>query len=92
MFQCNLVPGACALSLKETTYDTKPGEKIHTLHIRLMILFFPFKCSSGSTVQAGCVLLCCFIVITALVIYLILPLVLEVEWGHVGSFTGISRE
>lgn len=42
--------------------------------------------------HAGCVLLCCFIVITALVIYLILSPVLEVEWGHVGSFTGISRE
>lgn len=36
--------------------------------------------------------LCCFIAITALVIYLILSLVLEVEWGHVSSFTGISGE
>lgn len=34
----------------------------------------------------------CFIAITALVIYLIPSLVLEVEWGHVGSFTGISGE
>lgn len=42
--------------------------------------------------HAGCALLCCFIVITAPVVYLIHSVVLEVEWGHVGSFTGISGE
>lgn len=48
---CFYVPGACAAItvLEETTHDTEPGEKIHTLHIRLMIQFFPFKCSSGSS-------------------------------------------
>lgn len=40
--------------LEETTFYTKPGERIHTLHIWLMILFSSFKCSSGWTVHPSC--------------------------------------
>lgn len=57
------------------SHDAKPGKEFHILYFRLMILlFFPFNCSSGSSVHPSCrmCLLCCFIVITALVIYLIL--------------------
>lgn len=49
------MPLACAKSntvLEESTYDAKPGEKTHTLHTRLMILFFLMsQCSSGSSVH-----------------------------------------
>lgn len=79
--------------LEATTHDSKPGEKTHTLHSRLMILLPPDVAQAHQCIHhAGCALLCCFIVITARVIYLILSLMQEVEWGHVGSFTGISGE
>lgn len=59
-----------------------------------MILFFPVSVPLALQyiLHVGSVLLHYFIVITAPVIYLILSLVQEVEWGHVGSFIGISGE
>lgn len=75
------------------TCDAEPGESSHTLRGRLMILLPPDVALAHQCIHhAGCALLCCFIVITAPVVYLIHSLVLEVEWGHVGSFTGISGE
>lgn len=62
---------------------------MHTSRTRLMMLYFLMSpCSSASR-------MCCAVssfMITALVIHLIFSVVLDVEWGHVSSFTGISSE
>lgn len=84
MFLYSLCTGACVVNntvLGNTKYDTKSGDEIHALQIRLMILFFPLSVAPAQQciLHAGCVFLCCFIVITALPIYLILSLMQEVE-------------
>lgn len=85
----------CTLSLGETIYMT--GKVLRNSIHCTWDWWFCFSAVSAALAQhyilhAGCVSLWRFIVVTDLVIYLIAFLVKEVEWGHVGSFTGISRE